>query len=80
MRTSISIFKHVFSRQGDTQYDRLSWQKWCNCKNCENMPTSSECLCCHEIQKATAFYLKGKARLCWSTAVWYFRQNLLKIM
>ena len=37
--------------EAETQHDRLSSQEWCNCKNCENMPTSLNCVCCHEIAK-----------------------------
>ena len=51
-----------------TQHDRLSSQEWRNCKNCEKMPTSLECVCCHEISEVKAFHLKGKTRLSWNTA------------
>ena len=51
------------------QHDRLSTQEWCNCEKCEKIPTSLECLHCHEIPAFKAFHLKFKARLSWNTAV-----------
>ena len=62
----------------ETQHERLNSQKWCNCKNCENMPTSLECVCCHEIPKAKTFHFKGKARLSSSTAALEFLAKLAK--
>ena len=45
------------------QYDRLSTKEWCNCEKFEKMPTSLECVCCHEIPAVKSFHLKVKARL-----------------
>ena len=61
----------------ETQHDRLSSQEWCNCKNCEKMPTSLECVCCHETSEINTFNLKGKARP-WNTAALEFCANLAK--
>ena len=58
--------------EAEIQYDQWSTQEWCNCEKCEKMPTSSECLCCHEIPAVTVFNLKFKARLSWNTAVLEF--------
>ena len=49
--------------EAETQHDRLSLQKQRNFKNCEKMPTSLECVCCHEIPDVKAFHLKVNARL-----------------
>ena len=40
-------------------------------KRCQ-LPTSAECMCCHEIPAVRAFHLKFKARLLWNTAVQEF--------
>ena len=52
----------------ETHHNRFSSQKWCNCQNCEKVPTRSECMCCHEILEVKAFHLTGKERLSWNTA------------
>ena len=52
----------------ETQHDRLSFQEWRNCQNCEKMPTRLECVCCNEIPEVKVFNLKSKARLSWSIA------------
>ena len=44
-------------------------QEWCNCEKCKKIPTSLECVCCHEIPAVKAFHLKGEARLFWYKAV-----------
>ena len=41
-------------------------------EKCEKMPTSLECVCCHEIPAVKAFHLKFKARLFWDTAILEF--------
>ena len=56
----------------DIQYDRLNTLEWCNCQKCEEMSTSLECVCSHEIPAIKEFYLKFKARLPWNTAVLEF--------
>ena len=48
--------------EAETQHDRLSSHQWSKCKNWEKMPTSLECMCCHEILEVKAFHLKSKAR------------------
>ena len=47
----------------EIQYDRWSTKERCNCEECEKMSTSSECVCCHEIQAVKAYHLKFTARL-----------------
>ena len=37
-------------------------------EKCEKMPTSKECVCCHEISPVKAVHLKFKAGLSWNTA------------
>ena len=54
------------------QYDRLSTLEWCNCKKCEKMSTSLECMCYPEIPAVKAFPLKFKAKLSWNTDVLEF--------
>ena len=56
----------------EIQFDRLSAKEWCNCEKCEKVPTSLECMCCHEIPAVKACYLKFKGRLSWNTAVLEF--------
>ena len=58
--------------EAEIQYDRLSTLEWCNCEKCENMSTSLECMCYHEILAVKAFHLKFKARLSWNTTVLQF--------
>ena len=60
--------------ESETQYNILSSQEWCNCQNCEKMPTRLECVGCHEIPEVTAFHLKGKARLSRNTAALEFSE------
>ena len=38
-------------------------EKW------EKMPTTSECVCCHEIPEVKIFHLKVKTRLFWNISV-----------
>ena len=35
----------------ETQHDRLSTQEQSNSEKCKKIPTSFECVCCHEIQR-----------------------------
>ena len=46
--------------EAEIKYDRLSTQEWCYCEKCEKIPTSLECVCCHEIPAVKAFHLKFK--------------------
>ena len=62
----------------ETRHNRLSSQEWCNCQNCEQMPTRLECVCYHEIPKVKAFHLKGKARLCGNTAAQEFTEAVVQ--
>ena len=64
--------------EAEIQYDRLSTLEWCNCKKCEKMSTSLECICYHEIPAVKAFHLKLKARLSWNTAVLEFFRKLCR--
>ena len=61
----------------ETRHNRLSSQEWCNCQNCEQMPTRLECVCCHEIPEVKAFHLKGKARLSSNTAALEFTEAVV---
>ena len=65
------------SNQIETHHNRLSSQEWCNCQNCEKMPTGLECMCCPEIPEVKAFHLKGKARLSWNTAALEFTEVVI---
>ena len=56
----------------EIQYDRWSTQEWYNCEKCEKIPTSTECVCCHNIPAVKTFHLKFKVRLSWNTAVLEF--------
>ena len=42
------------------------------------MPTSLECVCCHETPENNTFNLKDKARPSWNTAALEFCANLAK--
>ena len=48
-------------------------EKW------EKMPTTSECVCCHEIPEVKIFHLKVKTRLFWDISVLDVLPNLCKI-
>ena len=58
--------------EAEIQYDRLSTQECCNCEKSDKMPTSLECVCCHEIPAVKAFFKKFKAIPSWNTAVLEF--------
>ena len=55
--------------EAEIQCDWWSTPEWCNCKKCEKISTSWECVCCHQIQAVNTFHLKFKARLSWITTV-----------
>ena len=59
-----------YQDEAEIQYDRLSIPIK-KVKRCQ-LPTSLQCVCCHEIPAAKAFHLKFKVRLSWSTAVLEF--------
>ena len=53
--------------------DRLSSQEWCcNCKNCEKILTSLECVVLPRKSEIKAFHLKGKTKLSWNTVALEF--------
>ena len=58
----------------ETQFDRSSTQEWWPVKNVKKrqLPTSLECVCCHEILVVKAFNLKFKAQFSLNTAVLEF--------
>ena len=37
-----------------------SVSSWCDCKECVEMSTEQECLCCHELESAHLYELGGK--------------------
>ena len=43
----------------DNEIDRtdLGTKTWCKCGKCVSMPTTTECLCCHELESAHLFDL-----------------------
>ena len=61
----------------EAQHNRLSSQEWCNCQNCEKMPTRLEYEFCHEIPEVKAFHLKGKARPSWNTTALEFTEAVV---
>ena len=56
--------------EAEIQYDRLSTPIK-KVKRCQ-LPTSLQCVCCHEIPGVKAFHLKSKVKLSWNTAVLEF--------
>ena len=38
----------------ETQHNRLSSKKRCNCKNCAKIPGRLECMCCNKIPEVKA--------------------------
>ena len=66
----------VGSDQDDQKSSLTDWvhKNGAHVKNVKRsqLPTSLECVCCHEIPAVKAFHLKFKARLSWNTAVLEF--------
>ena len=63
--------------EAETQHDRLISQEWCNNRNCEKMPTSLVCVCCHKMSEVKVLYYLQRENLsrC-STKLIHFMQNL----
>ena len=47
------------SEPDDLNRLNLSIDGWCPCKVCMHMPTEQECVCCHDLEAAHIFDLKG---------------------
>ena len=46
-----------------SRLDRDSVSEWCECDNCINMPSETECVCCQEIDAIKCFRLNGELRI-----------------
>ena len=49
--------------EAETQHDRLISQEWYNNRNCEKMPTSLVCVCCHKMSEVKVLYYLQRENL-----------------